>query len=157
MAKKCETRTKILEDAIEAFRQQRLADAEYLAKVSEIADSIRTRRGAGVPQELENRVVAQAFFGVLNEVLGAGNDPRQVPADKSTPFDVQWTAKAALGVDSIIQKHKIVNWTNNADVQNQMKNAIEDFLQEVEPDDGALSFEAIDLLLVKCLDMSEKG
>ena len=86
--------SKMLEDAIEAFRQQRLADAEYLAKVSEIADSIRTRRGG--------------------------------------------TA-------------------NNADVQNQMKNAIEDFLQEVEPDDGALSFEAIDLLLEKCLDMSEKG
>ena len=38
-----------------------------------------------------------------------------------------------------------------------MKNAIEDFLHEVEPDDGALSFEAIDLLLEKCLDMSEKG
>ena len=37
-----------------------------------------------------------------------------------------------------------------------MKNAIEDFLHEVEPDDGALSFEAIDLLLEKCLDMSEK-
>ena len=37
-----------------------------------------------------------------------------------------------------------------------MKNAIEDFLHEVEPDDGALSFEAIDLLLEKSLDMSEK-
>ena len=44
--------SKMLEDAIEAFRQQRLADAEYLAKVSEIADSIRTRRGA-VPQTMQ--------------------------------------------------------------------------------------------------------
>ena len=64
--------------------------------------------------------------------------------------------KAALGIDAIIQKHKIVNWTNNADVQNQMKNAIEDFLHEVEPDDGALSFEAIDLLLEKCLDITRR-
>ena len=145
----------MLEDAIEAFRQQRLADAEYLAKVSEIADSIRARRGAGVPQELENREVAQAFFGVLNEVL-AGTDPGQVTGEKSTPFDVKWTANAALGIDSLIQKHKIVNWTNNSDVQNQMKNAIEDFLHEVEPDDGALSFEAIDLLLEKCLDIARR-
>lgn len=148
--------SKMLEDAIEAFRQQRLADAEYLAKVREIADSVRTRRGAGVPQELENCEVAQAFFGVLNEVLGAGNDPKQVTVDKSNPFDLKWRANAALGIDSIIQKHKIVNWTNNSDVQNQMKNAIEDFLHEVEPDDGALSFEAIDLLLEKCLDIARR-
>ena len=146
----------MLEDAIEAFRQQRLADAEYLAKVSEIADSIRTRRGAGVPQELENSEVAQAFFGVLNEVLRDGNGPSQVPEDKATPFDTKWTAHAALGIESLIQKHKIVNWTNNADVQNQMKNAIEDFLHEVEPDDGVLSFEAIDLLLEKCLDIARR-
>jgi hypothetical protein len=37
-----------------------------------------------------------------------------------------------------------------------MKNAIEDFLHEVEPDDGALSFEAIDLLLEKCLDIARR-
>jgi hypothetical protein len=61
-----------------------------------------------------------------------------------------------LGIDSIVQEYKIVNWTSNTDVQNQMKNAIEDFLHEIEPEDGVLSFEAIDQLLEKCLDIARR-
>lgn len=148
--------SKMLEDAIAAFRQKRIADADYLAKVSEIAESIRTRRGAGVPQELENRDVAQAFYGVLKDVLSEGTSESKLGTDKDTPFDTSWSTKAALGIDSIVQEYKIVNWTSNTDVQNQMKNAIEDFLHEIEPEDGVLSFEAIDQLLEKCLDIARR-
>ena len=42
--------SEMLEDAIRAFREQRLADRDYLAKVSEIADAIRSRKDDNLPE-----------------------------------------------------------------------------------------------------------
>lgn len=140
--------SKMLEDAIQAFRQKRMADADYLAKVSEIADSIRTRRGAGVPPELQNQEVAQAFFGIVKEVFAN---------HQASGLDVAALgASAALQIDEIIRSRKIVNWTNNTDVQNQMQNAIEDYLHELEGSGLDLSFDEIDMILEKCLDIARR-
>lgn len=140
--------SKMLEDAIEAFRQKRLADAEYLAKVSEIADAIRTRRGAGLPTELQNHEVAQAFFGVVKEVFDA-----QAASDLDL---AAIGAAAALRIDDIIREHRIVNWTNNSDVQNQMQTSVEDYLHELDGVGLDLTFDEIDLILEKCLDIARR-
>ena len=140
--------SKMLEDAIQAFRQKRLADAEYLAKVSEIADAIRTRRGAGLPAELQNHEVAQAFFGIVKEVFAN---------HQASGLDVSALgASAALQIDEIIRSRKIVNWTNNTDVQNQMQNAVEDYLHELDSSGLDLSFDEIDMILEKCLDIARR-
>ena len=140
--------SKMLEDAIQAFRQKRMADADYLAKVSEIADSIRTRRGAGVPPELQNQEVAQAFFGIVKEVFAN---------HQASGLDVSALgASAAQQIDEIIRGRKIVNWTNNTDVQDQMQNAIEDYLHELEGSGLDLSFDEIDMILEKCLDIARR-
>ncbi|MEX1026750.1 MAG: HsdR family type I site-specific deoxyribonuclease [Candidatus Paceibacterota bacterium] len=140
--------SKMLEDAIEAFRQKRLSDAEYLAKTSEIADAIRTRRGAGLPDALQDHQVAQAFFGIVREVF--------TNHDETALDTVSLGAAAALRIDEIIRQHKIVNWTKNMDVQNQMQNAVEDYLHELEPVGLDLSFDEIDMILEKCLDVARR-
>ncbi len=140
--------SKMLEDAIEAFRQKRLADAEYLSKVTEIAEAIRTRRGVGLPAELQNHEVAQAFYGIAKEIFAN---------HQSSGLDLSaLAATAALQIDEIIRNRKIVNWTNNTDVQNQMQNEIEDYLHELEGEGLDLSFDEIDPLLEKCLDIARR-
>ncbi len=54
----------MLEDAIRAFREKRVADGEYLVKVSEIAEAIRTRKEDHLPEAVRQRDVAKAFYGV---------------------------------------------------------------------------------------------
>ena len=54
--------SEMLEDAIRAFREKRLADRDYLAKVSEIADAIRTRKDDNLPEVIRQRDVAKAFL-----------------------------------------------------------------------------------------------
>lgn len=140
--------SKMLEDAIEAFRQQRLLDADYLAKVTEIAESIRTRRGDDIPDKLNNYEVAQAFFGIVKEVFAN---------HQASGIDVsELGASAALRIDEIIRNRKIVNWTNNADVQNQIRNEIEDYLHELELSGLELSFDEIDVILEKSLDIARR-
>jgi type I restriction enzyme R subunit len=141
--------SEMLADAIRAFREKRLADRDYLTRVMEIAESIRTRSGDSLPDTLRNHDVAKAFYGVLLEPLGRhAADPgegRELSAD------------AALRIEDIIQDEKIVSWTNNADVQNRMKNRIEDYLHDLKQELGlTLTFEDIDLILEKCLDIARR-
>lgn len=48
-----------------------------------------------------------------------------------------------------------MNWVQNTDVQNRMKNEIEDYLHELKAERHVnLSFEVIDAVLEKCLDIA---
>lgn len=139
--------SEMLEDAIRAFREQRLSDAEYLRAVAEIAEKVRNRTGDDIPEELAHHDVAKAFFGVLQDVLteyaGDGFDPRTTGS------------QASLAIDEIIQENRIVNWTNNSDVQKQMMGAIEDYLFELKEQQGIeLTFEDIDKILELVLDIA---
>jgi type I restriction enzyme R subunit len=139
--------SELLAQAIFAFRQQRLSDAAYLSKVTEIAAKVKNRTGDDIPPQLEHHDVAKAFYGVLLEIFSKyarnGFDPRDTGAE------------AGLHIDGIVQDHTIVNWVNNTDVQNQMKGAIEDYLFELKEAHGFdLTFEDIDRILELCLDIA---
>ncbi|REJ92328.1 MAG: type I restriction endonuclease subunit R [Planctomycetota bacterium] len=139
--------SEMLEDAIRAFREQRLSDAEYLRQVSEISESVRTRTGDELPERLRGRKVAQAFYGVAREVFSRyadnGVDPQVIGAE------------AGAEIDDIIQRRRIVNWTTNPDVQNQMKTDIEDYLFELKEEHGFdLTFEDMDSIMEQCLEIA---
>ena len=101
-----------------------------------------------LPSELRGHEVAGALYGVVKEVFEShsGSD-LDLPAIG---------AAAALRIDDIIKTHRIVNWTNNSDVQNQMQTAIEDYLHELEGTGLDLSFDQIDMILEKCLDIARR-
>jgi type I restriction enzyme R subunit len=139
--------SEMLEDAIRAFREQRLSDAEYLRRVTEIAEKVKNRTGDDIPDVLAHREVAKAFFGVLQDVFAeygdGGFDARTASTD------------ASVAIDDIIQQNRIVNWTNNTDVQNRMMGAIEDYLFELKDQNGVdLTFEDIDRILEMVLDIA---
>ena len=139
--------SEMLEDAIRAFREKRLSDAEYLRKVSSIRDAVRDRGADGLPPILQDRDVARAYYGVIRETLAGRVIDEQEMANTS--------AEAAVHIDDIIGKNRIVNWVQNADVQNRMKNEIEDYLHELKTAQHFdLPFEVIDAILEKCLDIA---
>ena len=139
--------SEMLEEAIRAFREQRLSDAEYLRKVTEIAEKIKNRTGDDIQEPLAHRDVAKAFFGVLQDVFAKYTDDGFEPRTASTT--------ASLAIDEIIQQNRIVNWTNNTDVQNRMMGAIEDYLFDLKEQHRIdLTFEDIDRILEMVLDIA---
>jgi len=139
--------SEMLEEAIRAFRQQRLSDAGYLKKVTEIAEKVRNRTGDDIPDALAHHEVAKAFFGVLKEVfvkaVGEDADLRDV------------SSSASLAIDEIVKENRIVNWTQNPDVQNRMMHAIEDYLFELKDQQGLdLTFEDIDRILDMVIEIA---
>ena len=141
--------SEMLDEAIRAFREKRLADRDYLNQVMVVADSVRNRNGDSLPDKLRNHDVAKAFYGVLKDLLGRYCEDAVAGREGA--------ADAAIQIDEIIQEEKIVSWINNADVQNRMKNRIEDYLHEMKNDTGlAITFEDIDDILEKCLNIAKR-
>jgi type I restriction enzyme R subunit len=136
----------LLEEVIKAFRAQRLADADYLRKVTEIQDAVRNRGAEDVPQALVGRDAAKAYYGVLDEILEAKGGA-SVVRDRC--------AATGLHIEELINRRKIVNWTTNQDVQNQMKNDLEDCLHELKDKDGIdITYDEMDRILELCIDIA---
>ncbi len=140
--------SEMLEEAIRAFRQRRLAERDYLVKVTEIAEAIRTRREDNLPEVIRQRDVAKAFYGAVREAIASHKTDGDLP---------QIVADTAVRIDDAVLRERIVNWTTNTDVQNRMRNEIEDAIFDLKSKTGmALTFDEIDQILEKCLDIARR-
>ncbi|OGV78388.1 MAG: hypothetical protein A3K19_20195 [Lentisphaerae bacterium RIFOXYB12_FULL_65_16] len=159
--------SRMIEDTIEAFRQHRLTDAEYLAKVTEILGQVRNHTDTDIPGDLTPGTVPAAFYGEIRETLGkyeatgageAAKELRETPppyGDEERPRP-PLAVRASLEIDRIVREMRIVNWEDNTDVQNRMRTAIEDLLFELKGEYGvALTFGDIDAAMEKCLEIAK--
>lgn len=140
--------SQLLEEAIRAFHQERIIQAgEYLRRVRSIMTSVVTRTGDDVPEVLRERDVAKAFYGCIKETrekVGVDGDERDV-----------WS-EAAVGIEDIIRERKKVDWETDVDKQNQMRNAIEDYLFDLNDRCGLnLTFDDIDTIMEQCIEIAK--
>lgn len=139
--------SEMLEQAIEELDRQRIDDKEYLRQVEDICEKVRDRKGDDIPKSLRDRDVAKAYYGIVKENLAGISVPDEERNDIC--------AEIALKIESCIARHRVVNWTGNMDIQNQMKTAIEDELFAIQYLHGfELDFDAIDRILEKCIDVA---
>ena len=107
----------LIEEAIEAFRQQRLSEIEYLRRVREIEAEVESGAVRGVPTVLHAHPEARAYFGVLTEALPSGDG-----------VDLDRLAEAGLDLDRLVESHKKVDWERDPDVEKAMRGDLEDYL-----------------------------
>jgi type I restriction enzyme R subunit len=76
--------------------------------------------------------------------------------DHSDHESKEVAARAALQIDEIIRKNKVVDWIANLDVQNAMRNEIDDYLYELREESGVdLSFDDMDLIVENSIDIAK--
>ena len=138
--------SEILKEAIKAYRDERFREKDYLAQVTEIMQAVLNRTGDNVPVRLNGHEVAKAYFGIVKETI----QPGESGEDRSEAF-----ARAALEVENIVERNRIVNWVDNIDVQNRMRIEIEDMLFDWKEQEGIeLTFEEIDRILDQSIDIA---
>lgn len=141
--------SKLLNETIDEFMAKRLSDAEYLDKVTEIMNAIRNRTGDDIPEKLEHREVAKAFYGLVYEVISRFEDGQ--------PDAREFSADIGLRIDDIIQDSLVVDWMNNGDIQNMMLNKIEEYLYQVKDQHGiSLSYDDIDSIMEQSLNVARR-
>ncbi|MDD5140547.1 MAG: HsdR family type I site-specific deoxyribonuclease [Verrucomicrobiales bacterium] len=139
---------KILQDTIDDYRRQRISEKDYLNRVTEVMESVLSRTGDKLPEILRDRDVAKAFYGVVNEVVGRLGLPEDSLAVVA--------AEIAVRIDDAIASRRVVDWVTNLDVQNEMRNAIDDLLYDLKAEHGiALTTEDMDAIVERSLDIAK--
>ncbi len=138
--------SKLIQKAIEDYRQKRITEAQYYNSVVEYMESVRTRTDKDTPDILKNYDVARAFYGVVYEVISRSGDSDGRKRDIA--------AQVGIGIDEIILKHKVVDWHLKQDVQNAMLNELEDYLYD-HPELN-LSWEDIDKIMEKVIHIAKR-
>ena len=152
----------LLEYTISEYKQARMTEAQYLTDVQEIMEIIRDRKKTDLPACLDGKDLAQAFYGAVCErVTIPGGWHVSEPAEDydqrgSQESEIeQLRAEMSLRLEKIIREVAIVRWRDNPDVQNRMRNAMDDYLFQIKQERGiSLTIEMMDAIIEDCLGIA---
>ncbi len=138
----------LIREAIEDYRLKRIADAEYLRRVTAAQEAVTTRKIGGLPPDLENRDAATAVFNAL----------KLPEIGLHEALSEEALAEQALRIDALMQETaKIVAWKDNTDVVNHLTNQIEDLALEIKNSAGRrlLSEAHLDALIQRAIPLAK--
>jgi len=140
--------SKLIQQAIDAYRAKRISDLEYLKKVLEIRDKVATRKHDDIPEKLDSNEHAQAFYGVLKPFF-----EEQVP---DAPACDDLSADAALAIQDILRRNWKVHFWDDHDARKKAINDIDDFLyDEIKGRRGiSLSVEQMDDIIERSMQLA---
>ena len=113
--------SKFVRDAIADFHNGRISELEYLKKIRELRDKVHHREDSGdpTPARLRDDSHAQVFWGLAKRNL-----------EKGGVTDPELAADIAIEISKIVQSHRKIGWQNDRDIENQIRNDIDDFFFE---------------------------
>ena len=114
--------SKMIQQAIDAYRAKRISDLEYLKKVSEIRDKVVTRKHDDMPEKLDKNEDAQAFYGLLKPFFAGQALDAQDCEDIS--------ADTALAIQNILKQNWKVHFWDDDDAKKKAVDEIDDFLYD---------------------------
>lgn len=141
--------SQLIEATIKDFYEKRLNEAQYLETIINARKDLVDGASNDIPPILNGKPEARAFYGVVSQTLiDSGNQDNQIPKDA--------IAKMGIEMDQIISKLLIRDWHKNEDMQNQMKNQLEDYFLEQRKSLGlAISFTQLDKILDEVLKIAK--
>lgn len=113
--------SRLVSDTIADFHKGRINELTYLTKVKELRERVQHRQDDAdpAPARLRDDSHARAFWGLANRNLGeAGVENTELAAD------------IALEVSKIVQNRRKIGWQHDRDVENLIRNDIDDFFFE---------------------------
>ena len=141
--------SKLIQEAIDDFRQQRILALDYLQKVSDIRDKVENTQRDDVPDEIRNNREACAYFGAIKPCLS------KIDIDDSQTDDI--AIKTTLAIQTAIDKNWKVDFWNDSDAQNDVKNEMDDFFYDVVEDVYGidLSSEQMDEMISQTMQIAK--
>jgi type I restriction enzyme R subunit len=115
--------SEMVQEAIASFREERIDEMEYFNRVRDLEEQLEDGVSAGMPRRLEGRPAARAYYGIIDGRVGDDGTENELP-----DLSQEQLANAGIRIEEIIDKHKVVDWTRNPDVEKRMRNEVEDYL-----------------------------
>ena len=119
----------LIQKAIDDHRAQRISQLDFLNIVRSARDQVVRPRRDDVPERLRDNDTAVAFYHALEKHFGEATPGKDVRAE---------AAEAAEAMLDIIENRRVVNWAQREDIQNEMRNDLDDYLFDVMRDKKGL-------------------
>jgi type I restriction enzyme R subunit len=147
--------SQMLSETIAEYEEKRINEAQYLSKVQEIMENVLAHTDSDIPESLQQREVAKAFYGLTIESL----------IDKVQDAIVrrEIAVQAALHIDdliraSVLDKEKpIIDWQQKRNITGKLLIEIGDYLIDEVRDkyNVSLSFGEMDQIANTCVEVAK--
>lgn len=139
---------RLIKEAIEAYHQHRISEAEYLKTVKELEDKAHSGHQSNLPVALAGKTAATAFYNQIKALFEM--------------VDKEQSSEMALLLEAVFQKtlfeneSLLVDWEYNSDLEGQLRidlgDALYDHLkqQHLEAD-----WNTIDRVVEECLKIAK--
>ena len=143
--------SELIQEVIDASRAKRISDLEYLNQVSQLRDQVVSGRHDDAPEKLRDNDEACAYYGVVKPVYLVHNTFSEQQLD-------DMAADTALAAQIILADCRKVDFWNDLDAKNNVKNAIDDYLHdEIKYKLGVpLSVEQMDEVIEKLMRVASR-
>lgn len=143
-----------IEEILEQYKNKRISEVEYLEKMHTVMKDFRKGySGATYPEKIKHNIHAQAFYGVIKDILEESKiceiDQIEKSAENEEIYNYEGIlADIATDVDIIIERHSKVDWHNNPDVHKRISQEIDGLLYLVRKKHFPnMSFNQIDTMI----------
>lgn len=123
-----------IEEIINQYKEKRISNADYLERMHTVMKDFRKGYSETVyPDKIKNNPHAQAFYGVVKEVLEDDNmykvNGKDIIKETEEIYNYEnILADISMDVDIIIEKHCKVDWHDNPDVHKRISQDIDSLL-----------------------------
>ena len=147
--------SQMLKETIADYEAKRINEAQYLSKVQEIMNNVLSHTDTDIPEQLNDRDVAKAFYGITIEVLSEKFQDSIILKKVS----IQTT----LQIDDLIQQSvldngkPIIDWQFKTNITGKLLIDIGDYLIDDVRDKYKvdLSFEEMDKIANNCIEVAK--
>lgn len=114
--------SQLIQQTINDFYNERISELEYLKRIKDYSDKVKTRTDSEIPEKIRHNPAASAYYGIVQSFY----------KDKgvSTSEYEDLLANASLQIEEIIEARKVVNWQSNQDVLKKMVLNIGDYIYD---------------------------
>lgn len=147
--------SQMLRETIAEYEAKRISEAQYLSRVQNIMNNVLSHTDNDIPEQLNCRDVAKAFYGLTVEALAEKIQDNAVREEVST--------QTALLIDDLIQQSvldngkPIIDWQFKTNITGKLLIEIGDYLIDEVRDkyNVDLSFKEMDKIADDCIEVAK--
>lgn len=148
--------SQMLKEVIADYEAKRISEAQYLIKVQDIMNNVLTHTDNDIPEQLKDRDIAKAFYGLTVEALSEKIQDNIVRKEIAT--------QTALQIDNLIQDSvldngkPIIDWQYKTNITGKLLIEIGDYLIDEVRDKYNLDlpFNDMDKIAEDCIEVAKK-
>ena len=140
----------LIQNVIDAYRQKQISDLEYLKRITEAKKRLDAREHDEVPENLAHNDNAIAAYGVIHPIISE--------LDLSEDKVKEISSIIAFSFDKILEANNKVNFWNDEDAINNVKDMMDDYFYDVIRDEKGISIPSniMDQIIEKVLFVERK-